>query len=298
MSYRNNIPTALELELDGNPEEHSAALVVRLLAHLKSLVIRAMEDKAGSTERGRILRRTATIRIYIGTTGRVLSFGPPKPDEDELRQLQAWRGVVSECLDTLSLAISFGHFMADMEAVFGLPDDEQSAAKADMVHQVQKQGGLMWDRRKMNLKTVGKVFKDWKGNCLLFQGWVAEVNEADEKARAQPLASIEEVAMQLASGLDTVVGDPRPTVEELREETGRVQRAAEEARIRLEAEKAELAAAQQEARLETVGAPNVVSEAAPVSEVTKLLAGMSQEEIAKLVEAARQMQAQGADNQA
>jgi hypothetical protein len=303
--YRKSAPTALELELDGAPEDHHASLVVRLLAHLKLLVIRAMEDKAGATDRGRILRQTAAIKIYIGTTGRVLSFGPPKTDEDEMRQLQAWRGVVAECLDTLSLAVSFGHFLADIEGVFGLPENQQQDAKTAMVRQVKKAGGLMWDRRKLNLKSVGKVFKDWKENCLLFQGWVLEVEQADEQAAeaAKAKAAAEaakttanEVAAQMAKALDAEVGNPKPTTEELKEETHRIKKAAEEAKTRLEAAKAELAAEQlrqkieaskaqaaavQESRLEAVGAPSMEKLAVEKDEISNMLNGMDREMLAK-----------------
>jgi hypothetical protein len=311
MTYnRNYAPaTALELELDGVPEDHHAQLVVRLLAHLKTAVIRAMEDKAGSTERGRTLRRTAAIKVYVGTTGRTICFGPPAPDEDELKQLQAWRGVVAECLDTLSLSISFGNFLADIEGVFGLPDNQQYDAKARMVGEVKARGGLLWDKKKLDLKKIGKIFKDWKENCLLFQGWVLEVQEVEEKAAAKAKAEAEalaaaklaaattdEVAVQVAAALNATVGDPKPSIEEIKAETRRIKKAAQEAKHRLEQAKADLeaetlrqklaasktqAAAIQESRLAAVGGPSMDKMAADADAVSKLINGMDRDMLAR-----------------
>lgn len=290
MNHHNrNAPSALELELDCSPEDHHASLVVKMIAHLKGLVIKAMQDKAGTTERGRVLRKTATIRIYIGTTGRTMLFNAP-PEEDEMRQLQAWRGVAARCLDTLSLAISFGHFLSDIEEIYTLPESEQVEAQATMVKQVRASGGLKWERERLPLKAIGKIFKDTQGNMALWHSWVQAVEAAEAAAQVEQLASVEEVALELATGLGADVGDPKPSTEELRVQTERAQKAAQDAKDRLAAQQAELA--RQSDRLAAVGTPNLVPETAPaVPETTaKLLASLSKEELAALVAAAQQMQ--------
>jgi hypothetical protein len=232
----------LELELDCIPENHHASLVVEMLARLKKIVIRAMEDKAGSTARGRLLRESGAIRIYVGTTGRYLQFGP-LTECDEAAQLQAWRKVVSTCLDTLSAAIAFGHFMADMEAIDVLPEDQQDKAMDDMVSAVKARGGLLWERdRSVTLKGIDKIFKGVKDTQVRFSHW---------RMASVPVAKTSDTARLRA--------ESKEAAEKLKAETDRIAKEAAEAAAKGDALRAELAGLQGQ-RLEAIGTPNVVAE--------------------------------------
>lgn len=246
----NNNNNQLELELDCTPENHHARVVVGMLTQLKKLVIRALEDKAGQTPRGRILRESGAIRLFVGTSGRYLQFGP-LVEEDETKQLQSWRRVVSMCLDTLSAAIAFGYFVEDMEAVWALDEKDQPEAMARMVADVKKRGGLMWERdRRVSLKGVDKIFKECKEMQSIFGKWrmvtPVEVPKAAPKNSETARLRAEADAVEKAN-------------EKLKAETDRIAKAAAELAAKGEADKAELASLQGQ-RLEQIGTPNVVAE--------------------------------------
>lgn len=265
---------ALVLEIDGNVDEMSAAGVTRQVDFIRSRLILAKQDAV--SWRGKTLRETGLIRIPVGTTGRILSFGEIDPEADEVKRASMWRTTIKDALDALSLIVRFGYFVTDVEKVSALKGGELFAAKEKMVRAVRQSGGLSWEVNKLHPnRSVGKVFQNWKAYVEEFHAWEDEIRAADEElrrvnaeVRAQAVAkanaavaaipTVDEVAVAFAENIGGTVGEPAP-----------------------EAEKA----VAQEERLDAVGTPNVVSMdsmAAEADEVSQLLNGMSREKLARV----------------
>lgn len=273
MNNSRNSAASLILELDGDPDQLSTNTTIAQVAFLKKALIRAKQEP--TSPRGKTLRETGQVRIIIGTTGRAMAFGHVDPAADEIARASMWRTTISEALDALSLVIRFGHFIADIQAISQKEGGEAFHARQKMVEVVAASGGLSWDREKLPLaRSVGKIFKEWKAYCQEFNAWQKEIAafkkaEAEAAAKAAAVPTVDEVTIEMAKAIGGEVGTPAPTKVE-----------------------------SQESRLQAVGALEVVPESAPApaTKFSDKLNGMSPEELAQLIAAAQQMQAQGANN--